>query len=96
MALIKLSTTVNSKSGFGRHSTFDIFRLRRLLNDYKKKGISLDSEDIKFLKNIFSLKNSFSLKLESDQDWTVKCISTNQVEIKVKLQDQSYRLVLEL
>ena len=96
MALIKLSTTIDSKSGFGRHTTFDIFRLKRLLSDYSKKRNSLDNEDLRFLKNIFSLKNSFSLKLESENDWTVKCISTNQIEIKIRLQDQSYRLVLEL
>lgn len=72
MALIRFQVPIDSKTGFGRYSAFDIFRLRRLLSEQNRSKKSLDNEELNFLKGIFSLKGFCLKKRQSTEGCSIR------------------------
>ncbi len=97
MLLVRLRLPIESKGGFGRFSAFDIFKLKRILNnlDPNKRRASASGDDINFLKNVLSIKSLF-MKKKPQSNSQIRFVSTNKLELKVHIKDQTYKLILGL
>lgn len=97
MAVLRLKFPLDSKIGFGRFSTFDVFRLKRILcsTEASKRRTTPDLDDSSFLKNILNTKMNF-MKKRSQASTHIRFISTNKMELKMHLKGQAYKMTLGL